>query len=406
MSNFRKRVKKINFWCTVGLVFSLPLSTSAISIFACLIFLLWLMEGEYRAKFQEMMDNPVCLAVFFFIFCIILGLLWSADTLAGLAFIEKMWKVMLMPVFLTVVCTQRRHVHIWAFIIGIIVAMSLTYLAWFGLIQYADVTPQHLTKKTFHVVYNPMLAFAIYCLAYELYFRVRPLWARLSGTVLLAVMIFNMFITEGRAGQLVFLVLVGVFFLQLFRRHIGLAFAGAMLSMCLLFGAAYTTSPVFRQRVDTAHSEIAQFKDNANTSIGLRLLFWENSWDIIKNYPLLGVGTGDFESEYRKVNERRSPHIRPTDNPHNQYVLMATRLGLLGIVALFWLLYVQFRAALQTAYPLRHVLIAFPVFYMVIMLTESYLVVYETGFLFSLFSAVLYKKDQVEQTTCTIERAA
>ncbi len=400
---FRERVKTINFRCTVALAFSLPLSTSAISVFACLIFVLWLIEGDFRAKYREMVENPVCLAVFFLLFCIILGLLWSTDVLAGLSFIEKMWKIMLMPVFLTVVSAERRHTHIWAFIAGMTVAMALTYLAWFGLIQYADVTPQHITKKTFHVVYNPMLAFAAYCLAYEIYFRVRPLWARLSGTVLLAVMIFNMFITEGRAGQLVFLVLVGVFFLQMFCRHLRLACIGAFLAVTMLVAGAYTASPVFRQRVDIAYQEIVQFKKNANTSIGLRLLFWENSWEIFRGAPLFGVGTGDFESEYRKVNEQRSPHIRPTDNPHNQYVLMAARLGLLGLFSLFLLLYVQFRAALQTSSPWRHLLVAFPVFYMVIMLTESYLVVYETGFLFSLFAAVLYKKKQGEHAYVSTE---
>ncbi len=283
--------------------------------------------------------------------------------------------------------------HIRAFIAGMTVAMIVTYLAWFGLIQYADVSPEHLTKKTFHVVYNPMLAFAIYCLAYELYLQSRPLWVRLIWTPLLTTMLFNMFLTEGRAGQLAFLVLVGLFFLQLFRRNSRLAVGGALAAVLLLAVSAYSLSPVFKQRVDTAYSEFNRFRENADTSIGLRLLYWENSWYMFVRAPLLGVGTGDFAAEYRRVNEQHSPHIGPTDNPHSQYVLMATRLGVLGLLSLVMLLYSQFREALRIGEPRRHLLIAFPVLFMVIMLTESYLVVYETGFLFSLFSAVLYKKE-------------
>jgi len=82
--------------------------------------------------------------------------------------------------------------------------MFITFLAWFDLIHYSDVTPTHLTRKTFHVVYNPLLAFGIYLVLHEAIWGQRTGGFRFGMFVLAGVMTFNMFITEGRAGQLVF----------------------------------------------------------------------------------------------------------------------------------------------------------------------------------------------------------
>ena len=374
------------------LAFFLPLSTSVISVLACLLVLGWVIDGRFTEKLTEVRKNEVCLAVLAYIGLMVAGLLWSDDVQSGFAFLAKMWKFMLMPLFMTLVVYNKRRWYIGAFLAGMTVAMSITYLAWFDLIRYADVTPQHITKKTFHVVYNPLLAIAIYMLAHELFWGKTKGFLQWLGFVLLGVMGFNMFITEGRAGQLVFFVLVVLFLLQRFRKNLIVAVCGTALLLPLLFYAGYSWSPQFKSRVDLARDEIAQFKENPNTSVGLRLLYWRNSYEIMKASPLLGVGTGDFDVEYSKVNQQLSPEISPTDNPHNQYFLVGTRFGVVGLVVMLSLFFLQFRQGREQKDGLERLRYAFPVFFLVIMLTESYLVVYQTGFFFSLFSAVLFKK--------------
>ena len=391
-SSFSQRVQQMNFYCMLLLAFFLPLSTSVISVLACLLVLGWVIEGRFAEKLTEVRKNGVCLAVLAYIVLMIAGLLWSDDIQSGLAFIAKRWKFMLMPLFMTLVVYSKRRWYIGAFLVGMTVAMSITYLAWFDLIHYADVTPQHITKKTFHVVYNPLLAIAIYMLAHELFWGKTRAVLKWGGCVLLGVMVFNMFITEGRAGQLVFFVLIVLFLLQKFRKNLIVAVCGTAVLLPLLFYAGYSWSPQFKSRVDLARNEIAQFEQNPNTSVGLRLLYWRNSYEIMKAYPLLGVGTGDFDAEYSKINQQRSPDISPTDNPHNQYFLVGTRFGGIGLVVMLSLFFLQFRQGRMQKDGLQRLRYAFPVFFLVIMLTESYLVVYQTGFFFSLFSAVLFKK--------------
>jgi O-antigen ligase len=158
---------------------------------------------------------------------------------------------------------------------------------------------------------------------------------------------------------------------------------------------AYQASPVFHGRVDRGVSEVRQFQNNPNTSVGLRLLFWQNSWEIITNNLWIGVGTGDFPTAYATINRKNSPRFVATDNPHNQFILAGCQLGLLGITSLMAIFIIQIiQGKLRTLSPYgdgwQRVRLAFPVFFLTIMLTESYLIIASTGFLFSLFSAVFY----------------
>lgn len=383
---------RLNGWLLALMAFALPLSTSALSILAVLILAAWVVEGGFQAKWRVIIANPVAVAVLVYLALFGIGLLWTSDLASGLDVLKKYWKVMLLPVFLTALRWEWRRVYLGSFLAGMTIAMTITYLAWFGVVHYSDVTTTHLTRGTFHVIYNPLLALAIYLVLHEL------AWGRVRATVrwplvgLVCLMIVNMFITEGRAGQMVFFVLMGLFCLQNFRKNIlkGLL----ILAFCLpaIFAAGYQFSPTFQARVDRAYSEIAHSKSNPNTSVGLRLLFWQNSWELIKKEPWLGVGTGDFRAVYAEINKRRSPKMEATDNPHNQYVFVLCQLGLLGLLGLLGIFGAQMYQAFQRRDGWERVRLAFPLFFLTIMLTESYLIISGTGFLFSLFSAVLYAR--------------
>jgi len=372
---------------------ALPLSTSAVTILAGLILLLWLLEGEYRLKARLVAINPVARAVLLYLGILALGLFWSPDIRAGLHVLSARWKVAMLCVFLSVVIRRPRRFYMGGYLIGLSVAMAMTYLAWFGFLQYADVSEHHLTHKTFHVVYNPLLAFGIYLVLHELIWRkdLAPRW-RLALAGLAVAMIVDMFITDGRSGQLVFFVLMGLLLFQVLHRRRLVALLAVCILVPAMFIACYVASPVFKERVDTARQEICEFHVNPNTSVGQRLQFWHNSWRIIREHPLLGVGTGGFTKAYCQVNRQESPNCIATDNPHNQYVLVAAMLGIPGIVSLLLIFAAMFREAVRRRDHWQRVRMAFPIFFLVIMFTESYLKVYETGFFFSLFGAVLYAR--------------
>jgi O-antigen ligase len=398
LARLRSGAGRANVWLPGLLAFALPLSTSAVSAIALLILLLWLIEGNFLVKLAETIFTPVAAAVLGYLALLCLGLLWTANPADGFSVLQDHWKIALLPVFLTAVRHERRSFYLSCFIAGMTAAMLLTFSVWLGWVQYADVSPAHLTPKTFHVVYNPLLAFAIYLTLHKAVWEEPRRQARAGLFALAGLMSINMFMTEGRTGQAAFFVLLSLFLLQVFsRRRIRAVFI-----LCLLLPAGgavgYLGSPVFQQRIDLAIDEVSGFQENPNTSVGLRLQFCQNALVLFRQQPCVGVGTGDFKAAYRQVNQQRSPHCVSTDNPHNQYLFSAALLGLPGLLALlliFVLMLRQARSGQEDS--LRRARLAFPVFFLVIMLAESYLKVYQTAFFFALLAAVLYKKKPLPQ---------
>ena len=58
---------------------------------------------------------------------------------------------------------------------------------------------------------------------------------------------------------------------------------------------------------------------------------------------MAGAGTGSFPSAYAEVNAGR--HINESANPHNEYLLIAAQTGMIGLAALLYLFYTQWRLA-------------------------------------------------------------
>ena len=121
--------------------------------------------------------------------------------------------------------------------------------------------------------------------------------------------------------------------------------------------------------------------------------FYKNTTLVIQQNWLLGTGTGDFSMEYATINHIHSANMPNTDNPHNQYLLITAQLGIVGLISLIAIFITQLKIAFQRKDSLTPMRQAFPIFFLVIMIAESYLQVYETGFLFSLFSSFLYHSE-------------
>ncbi len=393
-SSFQDRAGQLNTLLPALLAFAIPLSTSAVSVLAILILLLWLIEGKFIAKGLEILSHPVALTILAFLALLCLGLAWTENFTTGLQALQDQWKLALFPVLLTAITYRNRSVYLYAFLAGMTVAMTMTFLARFGLVHYADVSPTHLTPKTFHVIYNPLLAFAIYLTLHESVWglaRQKPL-IRLLLLPLAGLMIINMFMTEGRTGQLVFLVLMGLLLFQFFTKNRLKAIVAIVFLLPTISITGYLYSPTFQQRVNLAWQEVENFNENPDTSVGMRLLFVRNSLEIISQQPCLGVGTGDFQSAYAAVNSKRSPTSIATDNPHNQYVLVAAMLGIPGIFSLLLIFLSMTVQAKTLQNDVQRMGIALPLFFLIIMLAESYLTVYQTAFFFVVMAAALYKK--------------
>ena len=401
------------YYLIVLLAFLMPLTVAGANSVIVIICLLWLCSGNYKSKFNEIKSSNFLVSSIVFYFLHILGMLWTEDIAWGLHMLHKMWYfLLLLPVLFSIMKKEYIWPIIYAFLVAIAITEVISYLIWFEIITpFKSATLSNPTPFMSHVSYNPILAFAIYIVAHEIFFYKNLSKFQFSFySFFLISMAFNMFITGGRAGQVMFFAAVSVLIFQFFNSEKIKSLLIIFITIPTIFFSAYQISDLFKYRVDSAIEDIIRYegvnledrtwsdKDNIyafaniNTPVGERISYALFSWEIFKTSPIFGVGTGDFPKEYKKLNKIYSPRMVTTSHPHNMYSLVGVQLGILGLLSLMSIFYFQIVQSFESSNRfIRDVGITLPLMYLLIMLSDSYLLGHYTTLMFVLFSSFLYK---------------
>ena len=385
------------------LAFLMPLTVFGANLIIVIICLLWLFSGNYKSKFHQIINNKLLLASIVF-FCLhVIGLLWTEDLIWGLHIVHKMWYFLLLfPVLFTIVKKDYIKFYISAFLLAITLTEVASYLVWFEIISpFKNATDQNPTPFMSHISYNPILAFAIYLVMHEVFFNKKLTNLLFSFYSFFAIsMTINMFITGGRAGHVAFFVMLSILIFQVLDKQRVKSLIAILILIPAIFITSYQTSNLFQDRVDTAIHEILTFSDtggydpntSSHTSVGARINFAINSWEAVKKNPIIGIGTGDFPNEYKKINQINSPELPNGTNPHNMYVLVLSQLGLLGLASMLSIFYFQVKLSFNSPSKLiRDLGITLPLMFLVMMLSDSYLLGHYTTLMYIFFSSFLYK---------------
>jgi O-antigen ligase len=377
------------------LAFFIPLTVFGANLIIVIICLLWLFSGKYKTKFKEIISNKLLISSIIFFFLHVIGLLWTEDLSWGLHIVHKMWYfILLLPVFFSIVRKDFIKFYIAGFLAAIAVTEVVSYLVWFEIIDpFKNATVRNPTPFMSHISYNPILAFAIYLVLHEIFFnkKISNLLFSMYGFFALSMSV-NMFITGGRAGQVVFFVMLTILIFQVSEKQRIKSLVAVFVVIPGIFISAYYSSDLFRARVDMGVNEILNYSDTSEKSLGLRINYTINSFDVIKENLYIGVGTGDFPIEYRKINQFNSPEIGATTNPHNMYTLILMQLGLVGLFSMLSIFYYQIKFSYNSSKKfIRDVGITLPIMFLVMMLSDSYLLGHYTSLMFIFFSSFLYK---------------
>ena len=119
-----------------------------------------------------------------------------------------------------------------------------------------------------------------------------------------------------------------------------------------------------------------------DSSMGQRTAFVRESWQLIKQAPLLGNGAGSFWYSNQKTGY--SVH-----NPHNEYLLATVQTGLAGLVLFLGWMACYFRAARYQTPACRALFIALLGSYLACHLFNSFLLDSSEGHLFVILSGIL-----------------
>ncbi len=322
--------------------YCIPLSTSLLGVFSGLTFLFWILSGRFKNIFSIQKKYPYAAAalVLFIFFC--LGLIYTPVNMAeGLDNLKKYRELLFIPVILSLFYNKPKEATFClnCFAGGLITLLFLSYIISFGFLpslqsRTGDSHIYHIT----HSFFMAILAFwSIH--KFSLKTGVKYLWL----TIFLLASINIVFITPGRTGMMIYVILSVVY---LFQRLPLLKFTFAIAATCILFGIIYVTSDNINIRLNTAVQEIQHYHPGKErSSMGMRLDWYQNSLDLIKQKPLIGHGTGSFS--YVQNQLIHGTPTAPTDNPHNEYLFIGVQLGLSGLFLFFAMFFLQFSNSLK-----------------------------------------------------------
>lgn len=396
-AGFRDRIPAINSWLLAGVFFSIPLTVAPAYWFSALILIMWLVEGRYAAKLRALAAEPLVwiFAAYYAVFA--LSLLWSDDLEWGRRMVGRQGFFLLFALYFSVARREHFGRYIAAFLLSIAFCEALAFYNWAQLNVWpglpdgirvdkgADDTAPFVDR----MMYTPALALAGYLAGHRLLFDARTARMRLLYAALLLATTLNLLIAGGRAGVLGFLVLLALLVFQRFaRRPLLAAMLAATLAVGLVLGG-YHGSDYFRQRVDAGVDELVNYRERPNTSISLRVVYAINAWRMIVDAPLLGVGIGDYLTEYTKLNAIHTPQWEPVYNPHNQYLYALTNAGVpAGLLLLAVFLVPLLRPG--PADGRERIRKALPVLFIPICVFESYLMRSNLSMMYVIFLAALW----------------
>jgi O-antigen ligase len=388
-------LEKTYQYLLVALAFLTPLTVFGANLIIVVICSLWIMERNFKSKINLIFRNKVLVAAIVF-YCIhLVGLLWTENLLWGFHILHKMWYfVALLPILYTITKKEFIVFYVSAFLLAISLTEVVSYLVWFEIIPpFKNASVYNPTPFMNHVTYNPMLAFATYLTGHELLFNKNLQKVKVFiYSFFIFTMSVNMFITGGRAGQIMYFVVISILILQFFNT----SRIKAILVICLvvptIFFTAYNSSKIFMDRVDMAYGNVINYENAKTTSTGQRITYAINFVELFKSNPILGVGTGDFPNEIKKIYTEKSPEVPHGGNPHNMYILITSQIGLIGLISFLTIFYFQIKHSLKVPDKfIKDVGITLPILFLVIMFSDSYLLGHFTSLLFIFFSSFLYK---------------
>jgi O-antigen ligase len=359
-------------------------------ILAGLIFVLWLLGGNVREDLGRISRNGLVWAIVAYFSLHVFGLLWSTEFQNTKAEVGPAAIYLLVPVFMMVLRPEHRKAVLWSFLASMALSCVLSFMIYFQ-VNPAVFKPVAGSPTQFmsHIHFPIYLTVAT---AVALYFALFDDETGMGGKIIAVILSFffaaDILISNGRAGQVMFIVMSIIFVFLYFRRRLAWAALISLVVVPLLLTVSYKTVKPFQNRVSAA---VDEFRTGRYTSAGVRIMYAMNGLTVFAEHPVAGVGTDDFALELKKAHMRNIPEIPFDVDVHNTYVMKMGQFGVLGLLAVLGLFYVQLRIALRSSVPLQRSLgFAIPLMFAVVIMSDIYLNLHFTSMLFIWISAMVY----------------
>ena len=373
-----KTVNKAQQLAFILLGITIPTTIAGTNMAIGLLALLWILEGNFKNKFNVIKSSKWILSIFALIVFYGLGMLWGDIHLNANWQFQRLALLLVFPVLGTMNLKQETIRS------GVVVFLITTFISatvsiainnniilpideYFSFINY-DWQISAFIKYNYHNVLLS-LAFTI-----SLYILIEKKSKYKPALVLFIIAYaISIFTERGRAGQVIFN-LSAISHIVYYNRKYLLKMLALLILLFSFQFIVYKMTKVFKNRVDEVSNII---KNNVDRGEGhledIRYVFIKESLSRIKQKPILGYGTGSFGTIFD--NEVKSGHdFQFHRTPHNQYLYVLFELGILGLLLLLSIFYYQIKALIVKKDGIHRVLL--PLSFIFLMLVDSYFFIF------------------------------
>lgn len=330
--------------------FLLPISTPMTNIAIIILILLWLIEGNYKKKYEVLKSSLPFKLFFAFILLIGLSLFWSSGIDEGFSnnkqnailfyFRYYFFGFMILPVILTSMKKAFIDYIVSSFILAMLVSELMSWGIFMEWIHYKDVLPNDPSPFMHHTFYSIFLAVTIFVLIVQFFQTKTQFYRILIGLFILSAIV-NLFLNGGRLGQIAFFValfvLIGLKYKITFK-SIGLF----LLLSTVVFFTAYKVSPIFQKRMDLSMASLEKITEGKyNSSLGIRVNALVVAKELVKENPVLGVGIGSARTEFLEKAKKfpQTGFFPKLRHLHNGYMQILVETGFVGLALFFLYIY-------------------------------------------------------------------
>ncbi|MEO8068480.1 MAG: O-antigen ligase family protein [Flavobacteriales bacterium] len=354
---------------------------------------------QHRTALRFRRPAPTSFAFWAMVFYALhlVGMAWTADTAFGLFDLEIKAPLLVFPLllcFLPVEVRVGRKGVLFAMAIGGAASVLLKVLL--AVVRIASGTglspQQEVFSSAFSTPAHPSYLALYLCVAIAAWVLTdaHKALSRAVGLSVFALLCLGVVLCASKAGWLVLLFLLPTLLALRWKDTAVRNALGLLLVASLGAGGMLVAFSSFaRERVVEVWQAVTESEHatTADTSSKVRWVTWAAAWELFKEQPLLGTGTGDIKDELLHYYDvHGATHALELKlNAHQQFLQSAACLGLLGLAAVVCMFVLPIAIAVQRRDALGWIV---PVILVGNFMVESMLEV-QAGVLFTVFIGTL-----------------
>jgi O-antigen ligase len=320
-------------WMMIFLSITILFSPFFTNVLEIILFGLFIFNRDLRARFWSFKNQPLLLASGLFIFLLTIDCFYSVAPLKET--LESLWgwrKILLLPLGL-VLFNDPLWKNKFAYSLMTFVAIVSLFCMLFYFLELNVRGQESGVLIRNHATQGMIFSVTLFLMGVFLLFKkhilsIRRLWILGVMLMILGILVY---MTPGRSGYLAFIVVTVYLGYLLFRAKL----YKVLSVVFLLSSTLLLTSPLVVERIESGVKEM-QHVDPASiesSSMGMRMVIWKHTIELIQDRPLLGFGTGGFEEAYgQKIKDNPDWEKNIMHDPHNQFLKIWVEMGMLGLI--------------------------------------------------------------------------